>query len=173
MQRVLSAIIGVILGALPAVGTEDHWATTYHVVPDPQGDGLTTMPIRFLTYYSSPETEINAVSEPDHLDHRPNSPAQDANLVSLYGIKVSVVAHSATTGTVVLVDLSQMRAPTNLVDAVSEDAVVSNTVTCVVSAAQIVVHGRLEIRIKAPAAEDPSKWQKCERVLELKKEDNK
>lgn len=173
MQRLVRVFMGVVLGAMASAAAEDHWATTYHVVSDPQGDGLTIMPIRFLTYHSSPETEVNAVSEPNHLDLRANSLTQDANLTSLYGIKVRVIHHSVATGTVVLVDLSSVRTPTNQVNPPSKEAVVSNTVACVVSAAKNVTGGRLEIRIKAPDREDGSRWQKFAKILDLKKEDDR
>jgi hypothetical protein len=175
MHGILRVLIGVVLGAASASGTVDHWTTTYHVVPGPEGEGLMLMPIQFLTCSASPETEINAISEPNHLDLRGNSSNQDANLVSLYGIKVRVVDHSATTGTVVQVDLTNLRTPTNLanrVGAPSNEKVVGLTVEGVIAVAkQVAPYGRLEIRIKAPAGDDAAKWQKYARILERKPEE--
>jgi hypothetical protein len=176
MRKLASSVLAFVLAALPAAGTVDHWATTYHVVPGEEGEGLMVMPIQFLTYHASPWTEINAVSDPNHLDLRGNSTTQNANLVSLYGIKVRVLDHSSTTGTVVLIDLSKLQSPTNLMNRVgtqSKEAVVGCAVECVILAATKATRGRLEIRIEPPAGEHASTWRKFARVVDLKRENER
>ena len=149
-----------------ADATEDRWVTTYHVVFCPQAERLITLPIRFLTTYASPETEIGAVSKANHLDLRVGSPTRNANLVSLYGIDIDVVEHSAARGTIVLVDLSNMTASPHTTGGSSiAEELVAHTVECIILTAKHILSGQLAIRIKSPSGEVDTDWQQFEQII--------
>ena len=168
MLKTLSMSIGLTWFAVTVGATSDRWATTYHVGWCPQGEQLMAMPVRFITNYASPETEIGAISKANHLDHRANSTTRNANLVSLYGIEVAVVEHSAARGTAVLIDLSNMTAPSHSgSDPSITKSLVAHTVECIILTAKHVVSGQLTIRIKGPPEDVNTDWQRLERTINI------
>ena len=161
----LFLLLSIGLCGLTAFATSDHWATTYQVMPDPQKSGLVIRPVSFLTWYSSPEIEFSAISEPNHLDQRANSSTDNANLIYLYGIKVNAIDHSVASGTVVLVDLSGLSMPKVPFYPFAEEVVVSNTVQCVIRTARKCGCKQVDIQIKPPVTMSDIKWGKYEQVI--------
>ena len=131
------------------------------------------LPIAFITSTSIPETEINAIDNPNQMEQRSSALTNNANMISLYRIKVNVVEHSSSTGTVVLVDLSDMTTPTKGHNKVNQESIVHGTIECVKLCAKRVGVGRLEIRITPPPTEEKNNWEKLEQIIFMKKEESK
>ena len=165
-------VLILLLLANVSFATQDRMATTYHLIAHPD-DGIVPFPVSFITFNSIPETEINAIDSPNKMEQRDNALTNNANLISLYRIKVNVVEHSSSTGTVVLVDLSNMTTPTNRQQQASQKAVVQGTIKCVTLCAERIGVRRLEIRIKPPPNEQKNSWKKLEQVIFMRKEDDK
>jgi hypothetical protein len=161
-------VLVLILIACFGFATQDRMAVTYQVIVHPD-EGLVPFPVSFITFNSVPESEINAIDDPNQIEQRSNAPTTNGNLVSLYGIKVDVVSPSSLTGTVVLVDLS-MSTPTNSCYQVSLEAVVRCTINCVKLCADRIGISRLEIRIKPPVKSNGKRWKTLEQVI-LKKDE--
>ena len=168
MLKALMIMAGIAWLAVPVNATNDRWVTTYQVAWCPQTEQMMVIPIQLITNYSSPESEIGGVSRANTLDIRPQSATQNANLISLAGIDVRVLEHSAERGTVALVDLSNLSLPIELPnDDRIREGLVAHTVECVIVAARHTLTGLLTVTIREPQGDSPHKWKRFETAVDF------
>jgi len=151
-----------------AFATIERITVTYQPLHNPQV-GIQIRPVYFLTYCSSPESEVGALyrknailPECSHLDG-------NSNLASLYQIKTKCVAVAGRdTSATVLLDLSELSNPHELGYAESE--IVDSIVECLILVLRGQRYVRMRLTVRPPEAEGTPGYSEYERTYMLQEE---